>query len=235
MLVCKTADNAIRWKLGERLDHLFEQRCDQLAAEGAQGHVAIDTGEVSWTFRDLDDRANQVARYLVDHGIGSGDRVALLFDKSVETYVALLAVLKVNAAYIPLDASFPKERIGFILQDAGARAIVSLSDFRATVDAFALPIILLDEAETKINAKATERLSQAERKPPANELCYIVYTSGTTGNPKGVAIGHPSICNFVKVAGEVYGIEARDRVYQGMTIAFDFSVEELWVPAVHPE
>lgn len=232
MLVCKTADNAIRWKLGERLDHLFEQRCDQLDAEGAQGHVAIDTGEIAWTFRDLDDRANQVARYLADQGIGSGDRVALLFDKSVETYVALLAVLKVNAAYIPLDASFPKERIGFILRDAGARAIVSLSNFRATVDAFTLPIILLDEVETKVDAQATERLSQAERKPPANELCYIVYTSGTTGNPKGVAIGHPSICNFVKVAGEVYGIETHDRVYQGMTIAFDFSVEELWVPLI---
>jgi non-ribosomal peptide synthetase-like protein len=232
MLVCNTADNAIRWKDGERLEHLFERRCDQLEAEGEQDHLAIDTGEVTLTFRDLDDRANQAARYLLDQGIGSGDRVALLFDKSVETYVALLAVMKVNAAFIPLDASFPKERIGFILQDAGAKAIVSALDFRATLDAFALPLILLDDAEAAIDAKAKRRLTEAEREPPVNELCYIVYTSGTTGNPKGVAIGHPSICNFVKVAAEVYGIEPRDRVYQGMTIAFDFSVEELWVPLI---
>ncbi|MGI9404434.1 MAG: Pls/PosA family non-ribosomal peptide synthetase [Hyphomicrobium sp.] len=232
MLVCKTADNAIRWKEGERLDHLFQQRCDQLEAEGEKDHLAIDIGQATFTFRDLDDRANQVARYLAEQGIGSGDRVALLFDRSVETYVALLAVLKVNAAYIPLDASFPKERMGFILQDAGAKAIVSLSEFRATLDAFALPLIVLDNAKVEIDAKATGRLTESERTPPANELCYIVYTSGTTGNPKGVAVGHPSICNFVKVAGEVYGIGPRDRVYQGMTIAFDFSVEELWVPLI---
>ena len=232
MLVCKTADNAIRWNEGERLDHLFQQRCDQLEAEGEQDHLAIDTGEVTLTFRDLDDRANQVARYLAAQGIGSGDRVALLFDKSIETYVALLAVLKVNAAYIPLDASFPKERIGFILQDAGAKAIVSLSDFRATLDAFDLPLFLLDAAKAEIESRASGRLTDAEKGPPANELCYIVYTSGTTGNPKGVPIGHSSICNFVKVAGEVYGIQPRDRVYQGMTIAFDFSVEELWVPLI---
>ena len=64
------------------------------------------------------------------------------------------------------------------------------------------------------------------------QLCYIIYTSGTTGNPKGVVIEHPSICNFVRVAAELYGIRPGDRVYQGMTIAFDFSVEELWVPLI---
>ena len=232
MLVGKTADNAIRWKEGERLDHLFQQRCDQLEARGDRHHLAIDTGEVTLTFRDLDDRANQVARYLTQQGIGSGDRVALLFDKSIETYVALLAVLKINAAYIPLDASYPKERIGFILQDAAAKAIISLSEFSATLNAFALPLILLDDARVEIDAKATGRLTESEKGPPVSELCYIIYTSGTTGNPKGVAIGHRSICNFVKVAGEIYAIQPCDRVYQGMTIAFDFSVEELWVPLI---
>ena len=65
---------------------------------------------------------------------------------------------------------------------------------------------------------------------PADDLCYIIYTSGSTGRPKGVAIEHASICNFVRVAAEVYGMRPGDRVYQGMTIAFDFSVEEIWVP-----
>ena len=66
--------------------------------------------------------------------------------------------------------------------------------------------------------------------PPIEQLCYIIYTSGTTGNPKGVGIGHASICNFVRVAAELYGYAPGDRVYQGMAIAFDFSVEEIWVP-----
>lgn len=232
MLVCKDADNAIRWSEGERLDHLFEQRCDNLSAEGRPDHAAIITDAGTLSFRQLDARANQAARYLLAQGIGAGDRVALLFDKTVETYVALLAVLKVNAAYVPLDASYPADRIAFILQDAGVKAIVALSTFASNLEAFALPKLYLDTAAPVIDAQAAGRLTADERPPARDELCYVIYTSGTTGNPKGVAISHASICNFVRVAGEVYGIEPSDRVYQGMTIAFDFSVEELWVPLI---
>ena len=230
MLVCHDADNAVRWKEGERLDHLFEERCDALAAAGDGAHAAIVTDAATFTFGELDSRANQAARYLLDQGIGAGDRIGLLFDKTIETYVALLAVMKVNAAYVPLDASFPKERISYILGDAGAKAIVSLSAFAENLDAVDLPKIFLDTAAAQIDAKFAGRLRAAEKPAPKDELCYIIYTSGTTGNPKGVAIEHASICNFVRVAGEVYGIEQSDRAYQGMTIAFDFSVEELWVP-----
>ena len=115
-LVDTRHDNAIRWRPGERLQHLFEQRCDEIHA-GNGPHEAIVTEGATYGFRDLDNRANQVARFLREQGIKAGDRVALMFDKGVHTYVALLAVLKVNAAYVPLDASFPNERIGFILKD----------------------------------------------------------------------------------------------------------------------
>jgi len=229
MLVCESADT-IRWNKGERLDHLFEQRCDALASAGEAEHPAIVTDMETISFRELDQRANRAARYLLAQGLMAGDRVGLLFDKTIETYVALLAVLKINAAYVPLDSSFPKERIAFILEDAGVKAIVSLSTFADQLSSFKLPQIFLDAACNDIGAQAPERLTQAERPAPTDELCYVIYTSGTTGNPKGVAILHASICNFVRVAGEVYGIEKGDRAYQGMTIAFDFSVEELWVP-----
>ena len=230
MLVCKDADNAIRWQEGERLDHLFEQRCDALGAAGEAEHAAIVTDFETVSFRELDQRANRAARYLLAQGLTAGDRIGLLFDKTIETYVALLAVLKINAAYVPLDASFPSERIAFILEDAGVKAILSLSSFADKLAPFALPKLFLDAACNDIGAQAPERLTAAERPAPADELCYVIYTSGTTGNPKGVAILHASICNFVRVAGEVYGVEKGDRAYQGMTIAFDFSVEELWVP-----
>ena len=230
MLTCKHADNSIRWKKGERLDQLFEQRCDQLDTSNNGNHAAIITDNATLTFRELDNRANQVARYLMDHGVTSGNRVALLFDKTVERYVALLAVLKANAAYVPLDASFPKERIEFILADADVKAILSLSSFDLIFNQCDLPKFFLDTAKNEIDVKPTARLTENEKSAPKNQLCYIIYTSGTTGHPKGVSIEHPSICNFVKVAAEVYGIEPHDRVYQGMTIAFDFSVEELWVP-----
>jgi non-ribosomal peptide synthetase-like protein len=232
LLTCKNADNTIRWKEGERLDHLFEQRCDYFTSKGDEGHLAVVMESGAFPFRDLDNRANQAARYLIEQGLGAGDRIGLLFDKSIETYVALLAVLKINAAYVPLDAGFPEERLAFIVKDADVKTIISLSEFASKVEGLAVSKLFLDTARREIDRYATARLGEREKATAADQLCYVIYTSGTTGNPKGVVIEHPSICNFVKVAGEVYGYREDDRVYQGMTIAFDFSVEELWVPLI---
>ena len=160
----------------------------------------------------------------------SGDRVGLLFNRTVETYVALIAVLKTNAAYVPLDAGFPVERQRFILSDAGVKTVVSMSAFAERIESLGAKAILLDTDAAAIDARSTARLGADEVAPAAESICYILYTSGTTGNPKGVVIEHPSICNFVRVAAEMYGYAPGDRVYQGMTIAFDFSVEETWVP-----
>src|SRR5262245_6950138 len=232
MLTCETADNTIRWTEGERLDHLFEQRCDQLHGAGNGSCLAVIADNATLTFRDLDNRANQVARVLIDHGLTAGDRIGLMFDKTADAYVALLAVMKINAAYVPLDGSFPNERIGFILKDAEAKAIISMSQFRGKLAGFEVPQLFLDEAAAEIAAKPAARPTAPEKPAPVDQLAYIIYTSGTTGTPKGVAIEHASICNFVRVAAEVYGIREGDRAYQGMTIAFDFSVEELWVPLI---
>lgn len=232
MLTCKTHDNAIRWKEGERLDHLFERRVDELEAEFGSGHLAVDAESGVTTFRELDNRANQVARYLRDRGLGSGDRIGLLFDKTAESYIAMLAVLKINAAYVPFDCSFPNDRIDFILEDADVKAMLSLSAFSEKVDQLATTRIYLDDVAADIDGQDTARLSDEEKGEASDELSYIIYTSGTTGKPKGVAIDHASICNFVRVAVEVYGYNALDRVYQGLTIAFDFSVEEIWVPLI---
>ncbi len=221
--VVASKDNTIRWQPGERLNHLFEQACTRFGER-----EAIVTETATLTFDELDRRANQVARHLTDQGIKAGDRVGLLFDKSAETYVALLAVLKVNAAYVPLDGGFPPERIRFILADAGIAAIVSMTEFEGRLRDFDVRQIYLDAAKPDIDAKPDRPLIHLAL---ANDpLCYIIYTSGTTGNPKGVMIDHPSICNFVRVAASLYGYAPGDRVYQGMTIAFDFSVEEIWVP-----
>ena len=97
--------------------------CSSSAATSSPARWRSSPTRLLSPFGDLDNRANQVARYLIEQGITSGDRVGLLFDRTVDSYVALLAVLKVNAAYVPLDAGFPTERIRFILQDAGVKAV----------------------------------------------------------------------------------------------------------------
>lgn len=232
MLILKDVDNTVRWREGERLDHLFERRVDQFIAEGRGDHLAVETPEVSLTFKELDERANQLARYLLDQGIGSGDRIGVMFDKTADTYIGLLAILKVNAAYVPFDAGFPNDRIGFILEDAEVKAIVSLARFAEKLSEFTLPLLFIDAIGSELDGKDNSRLSASERPAADDLLAYIIYTSGTTGKPKGVTIEHPSICNFVNVAAEVYGVTENDRSYQGMTVAFDFSVEELWVPLI---
>jgi non-ribosomal peptide synthetase component F len=165
-------------------------------------------------------------------GIVAGDRLALLFDKSVYSYIATLAVLKLNAAYVPLDQSFPADRIAFIAEDAGCRAILSISRYRDHLAPTGVVTHFLDEEQGAIASQPETRLTIFERGEPVEDLAYIIYTSGSTGKPKGVPIDHPQIVNFISVAAEVYGIRADDRVYQGLTIAFDFAIEEIWVPLV---
>jgi non-ribosomal peptide synthetase component F len=230
MLLTPIHDVRIRWEAGERLDHLFENKCNELAACGKKAHPAVIEDGRPYTYLDIDEAANRLARYLKDNGIKSGDRVALLLERSRRTYIALLAIMKVNAAYVPLDAAFPQDRIGFILEDSEAAAILSQSRYAQRLDGFSQRKCYIDLDEDKISALPGHRLDADERGEPTDELAYIIYTSGTTGKPKGVAIEHSSICNFVRVAAETYGIESHDRAFQGMTIAFDFSVEELWVP-----
>ena len=232
VLTCDGYDDSIRWRAGERLEHLFEQRCDQLRGQGRASHLAVDAAGGSLSYPELDARANQLARFLIGQGVRPGDRIGLLSDVAVDGYVGMLAALKAHAAFVPLDASFPADRVDYIASDARVRLILTRSHIAARLGPTArqVEMVCVDQAEDLIDAERHDPFSSGEVPQPPDELAYIIYTSGSTGRPKGVAVGHASICNFVRVAAESYGITRDDRVYQGMTIAFDFSVEEIWVP-----
>ncbi|HEY1966735.1 MAG TPA: amino acid adenylation domain-containing protein, partial [Pseudonocardia sp.] len=229
---------AWRTRRDERLEHLFEERCDWIRAYGNREHLAVDSDELRLTYDQLDQRANQLARYLWMRGVSPGDRVALLFDQPAYSYVAMLAVLKIGAAYVPLDVSFPTDRMAYICQDARVSVVLTMSAVLDKVDDLGqvtgngAEIVYLDQQAALIAEMNSQRLIAVDWRADREQLAYIIYTSGSTGKPKGVAIDHPSICNFVRVAAEMYGIKPQDRVYQGLTIAFDFSFEEIWVPWV---
>jgi len=226
-ILVPAGDNAPRWRPGERLNHLFE-------ALAASPHLAradavlTEAGSVS--FLDLDRRANRLARHLMAGSVGPGDAVALIFPRCVDSYVAMLAVHKVNAAYVPLDPSFPADRVAYICADAGVTAILTFDRLAHLGEGAGAAIIRLDSDAAAIAGRDDAPLGADEAGLPASELAYVIYTSGSTGRPKGVPIEHGSIVNFVRVAAETYGYEPGDRVYQGLTLAFDFSVEEIWVP-----
>ncbi|GAA4232157.1 non-ribosomal peptide synthetase [Actinomadura meridiana] len=255
VLVAVGDGRAIPRRAGERLERLFEERCDLLpdaaavdtgesdgdgtsvgagvgASEGAGVGASEGAGEGVLTYAELDERANRLARHLRARGTRPGDRVGLLLDAAVPSYVAMLAVLKANAVYVPLDAGYPPDRIAYIVGDAGVRTVLTLSHLREHLRQADAEVLCVDEARALVDAEPGHRLTGAEKGVPGHDLAYIVYTSGSTGRPKGVAIDHAAICNFVRVAVDVYGISGTDRMYQGMTIAFDFSVEEIWVSLV---
>ena len=230
ILVAEDAVNAIRWRASERLHHLFEAHCREIEAAGRSDPPAIDIdGEVTG-FVALEQRASQMAQVLRGRGVRPGDRIGLILDRSAEAYAALIAILKVEAAFVPLDGKFPSERIRFIAEDAGIETFIVAGPWAGLVADIDVQVLTLEALATEAEAFAPEADTGPVPDLPADKLCYIIYTSGSTGRPKGVAVNHSSICNFVRVAAQSYGYRPGDRVYQGITFAFDFSVEELWVP-----
>jgi len=211
-----------------RLHELFERRCEQFGSHVAE-QVAIDYGAVNYTYAGLLDRSRQLARHLQAQGVCAGDRVALLLDRSLDLYASVLACSMLDATYIPLDASFPAPRISYICDDAKVTFIVSLHGLSQRLPQLDVPILLLDTCHMAIDAQRADAIDVASARE-VDPLAYVIYTSGSTGRPKGVAVRQSNICNFLDIAARHYGFQTDDRVFQSLTIAFDYSFEEIWVP-----
>ncbi len=204
-----------------RMHQVFEIPC---AVDPTRVAIDHDAGIV--TYGELDMRANQLAQHLHRRGVRAGARVAVFLHRSLSTYVSLLAVGKAGATLVPIDPAAPQDRVAYILGDASVDAVVTSSDLSAAVAGSACVVVELDaEAVAIADSPATPPVLA----PPApDEVAYVMYTSGSSGRPKGVMVTHASICNFLSVVPEVYDVRPDDRVYQGMTISFDFSIEEIW-------
>lgn len=208
----------------ELLHELFEQqaaiRPDQIAATCAGYEL---------TYAELDRKSNQLARFLRARGVGRGGFVAMLLPRSLDVYVALLAIMKAGAAYVPLDPDYPEDRVSYILADCGVQVLLTTSAFSKAYAAFAGPLVELDTQEPEIACESYDRIPHGETGTLPEDLCYVIYTSGSTGRPKGVQIEHRSVCNLVRAEARLFQVTDRDRVYQGFSIAFDASVEEVWL------
>lgn len=220
----------------QSLYELFHSQCKELGWREARRRIAIEGPSESLSYAQLDRLAIRTARFLREGGIRKGDRIAILFERSPAAVAAVLALSRLGAAYVPLDTSFPADRIRFILENSGARTVLTSSALahhfgEDGLSALDVPMISLD-AHTDAIARQSARPMRDEPGDNPDPLAYIIYTSGSTGRPKGVPIRNSSLSNFLRVAAKMYGLASSDRVYQGMTLAFDFSIEELFVPLI---
>ncbi|MET8565149.1 amino acid adenylation domain-containing protein, partial [Streptomyces flaveolus] len=182
-------------------------------------------------YQELHGRANRLARLLVAHGVGPEDRVGVHMRRSPEMVIALLAVLKSGAAYVPIDPDYPAERIAYMLHDARPAIVLTAGELRLPDTATSLTTVDLDTARTRARLSDTpdSALSDEERRSALlpDHPAYVIYTSGSTGRPKGVVVTHRGLANYVLRAREVYP-DLADSTLIHFSVSFDAGVTALY-------
>ncbi|MCC9312196.1 amino acid adenylation domain-containing protein, partial [Kitasatospora sp. RB6PN24] len=212
------------WVPPVTLAGLFEA---QVAAD--PGAAALESGELTVSYGELNDRANRLARFLISRGVGPERIVAVALPRSVAGVVAMLAVLKAGGVYLPVDPAYPAERIAYVLGDAAPVCVLTDG---ATRDAVSVPVpvpqVLVDGIEWSGPELGGGDVVDAERTAPLmlDSSAYVIYTSGSTGRPKGVVVSHRGIAGMVASQVERFGVDSGSRVLQFASPSFDAAVWE---------
>ncbi|QIS21062.1 amino acid adenylation domain-containing protein [Nocardia terpenica] len=210
---------------------------DLLAAGVAMNPAApaVISGTTTLGYRELDEHSNRLARWLIGHGAGPGDTVALVMPRGVEFLTGLWAVTKTGAAFVPVDPRYPAERIAAMIADSGARLALSVAD-TATLVPDTVYQLVLDETDLaeQLEAYSATTVADADRVRPlrVDHAAYILYTSGSTGTPKGVVVTHEGLANFTAEQRERYDVDESARVLAVSAPGFDAVMLEVLM--AHP-
>ena len=191
--------------------------------------VALSCGERSWTYREVEEAANRLAHLLAGQGVGPGQCVALLVSRSAEAIVAILAVLKTGAAYLPIDPAVPAARMEFMVADAAPIAAITTTGLTDRLDGCDLLVIDVDDPAVDTQP------STALPAPDPENIAYIIYTSGTTGVPKGVAVTHHNVTQLLEALDADLDLSPGQVWTQCHSLAFDYSVWEILGPLLRGE
>ncbi|MGA5817916.1 amino acid adenylation domain-containing protein [Kitasatospora sp. NPDC094028] len=214
------------------LPELFEAQ-----AARTPDRVAVAYEDVALTYAELNERANRLARVLVGRGVGAESLVAVAMERSAELVVALLAVLKAGAAYVPVDPDYPADRIAFILEDARPVCVLTTRGTESRMAGTGVPLLVLDAPETDRDCREAPaaNLTDADRGQALHpaQPAYVIFTSGSTGRPKGVAVQHANVVRLFGQTQHWFHFDENDVWTLFHSYAFDFSVWELWGPLLH--
>jgi amino acid adenylation domain-containing protein len=231
LLIIEYNDSAAPYPADKSIVELFETQVAHTPED-----IAVQLGDRSLSYRQLNEQANQMAAHLRSLGVGSGRLVIVYMEHSIEVVCAILGVLKAGAAYAPIDPSTtPKERLAFILQDISAGSggvppvLITQSRLLSKVPQDAAQVVVLDSDSSQIEcyAKANPKLAASPR-----DLAYCIYTSGSTGKPKGVLIEHRSLVNYIWWANKKYCRGERLSWPLFSSLAFDLTVTSIFTPLI---
>ncbi|MBW4027405.1 MAG: amino acid adenylation domain-containing protein [Acidobacteria bacterium] len=223
-LVHEWNTTASEYPRGCNVHELFEHQ-----VERTPDAVAVRFDNTYLTYAQLDRRANQLASYLTELGIHPGDLVGLQMDRSLDLPVALLGIWKSGAAYVPLDPTYPKERLDYIVKETSVPVLITQQRFADTMSDAETQLVLIDSEWTTIERQPAEGnhiRSDAERN------AYVMFTSGSTGKPKGVEVTHQNLVNFLLSIQKTPGMTSQDRLLAVTSISFDISGLELYLPLI---
>jgi amino acid adenylation domain-containing protein len=202
------------------IDQLFEAQ-----VEKNPDAVAVVFAEEQLTYQQLNAKANQLAHYLQKLGVKPEVLVGLYVERSLDMIIAILAILKAGGAYLPLDPAYPQERLAFILEDAQVEILLTQESLIANLPSSLTKIVCLDTDENSISAESPQNLICTST---PDHLAYIIYTSGSTGQPKGVLVNHSNVVRLLTATQPWYQFNQKDVFTLFHSIAFDFSVWEIW-------
>ncbi|HNW56145.1 MAG TPA: amino acid adenylation domain-containing protein [Bacteroidales bacterium] len=208
-------------------DCLIQDLVEQQAKRYPSSVAAI-CGDSKLTYKELSEKSDKLASYLISHGVKPGEVVGIYMERSVEMIVSVLGILKAGCCYLPMDPSFPRERLAFMIEDSGANVLITQSSLKENARGFKVSLeVFTDEEKAKINAGNAGNLKVTMT---PEFLAYIIYTSGSTGKPKGVKVHHRGVVNFLLSMKTNPGFSREDRLLAVTTLSFDISVLEIFLP-----
>lgn len=218
-------------------DYPLEKTVNELFEAQAQmfpDNVAVIYQGAELSYRQLDERANQLAQHLLQQGVTSNQLVGIFMERSIEMMVAIFGILKAGAGYLPLDVAYPLARLEYMLNDSGTQLILTQVKHQAVLEELAVEVMTLDSTDTVslLDTLDSNRPKLSADLASHERLAYVIYTSGSTGMPKGVSVNHRSVNNFLSFSKQHFMLPHIDGAIVSSPLTFDATVGSILVPLV---